>query len=227
VALGLVLVVGGGCTDRKSDQTPNGSTLHQLLTGESPEEDRSRWDRIYSQSGYVYGTDPSPYLVARLQGIAPGKALDIAMGEGRNGVFLAKKGFSVEGVDLSEVALKKAKRLARENGVTMVTTVADLTQYKVREKTYSLILMIDYFQRSLIPQIRKGLRPDGVFLLEGSCVRGEGSQGSTFIQDDGAQPLQCGEAATLLKDFSILHEEVGSDKSGPILRVTASLKRGN
>ena len=57
-----------------------------------------------------------------------GKALDLAMGEGRNGVFLATKGFQVTGLDISEKGLEKAQALAKAQGVTIETKVVDLDQ---------------------------------------------------------------------------------------------------
>ena len=99
-----------------------------------------------------------------------GKVLDIAMAEGRNAVFLAKKGYQVEGVDYSEVALRKAKLLARENRVEVGTINADLTTYQIKPDTYDVILNIDYLQRSLIAGIKKGLHKGGVVVFENDTV---------------------------------------------------------
>src|ERR671919_1464954 len=69
---------------------------------ESAETDKERWNEKYSGDTYRFGKDPIPYLVEQINRLPKGKALDLAMGEGRNGVFLATKGFQVTGLDISE-----------------------------------------------------------------------------------------------------------------------------
>ena len=64
---------------------------------EAAETDKERWNEKYSGDTYRFGKDPIPYLVEQISRLSKGKALDLAMGEGRNGVFLATKGFQVTG----------------------------------------------------------------------------------------------------------------------------------
>ena len=66
------------------------------------------------------------------------------MGEGRNGVFLATKGFRVTGIDISETGLKKAETLAKEQGVSIETQVVDLEQYQLSPETYDVIICTYY-----------------------------------------------------------------------------------
>lgn len=146
--------------------SPWGFNNYQKLTGDSAEEDRGRWDRLFSTENYVYGKEPSAFLREHLDLVPKGRALDIAMGEGRNAVFLAKRGFVVEGVDYSDVALRKAARLARENRVAIQTINADLTRYSIPKRTYELIVNIHFHEASLIPKIREGLKPGGVVVYE-------------------------------------------------------------
>ena len=102
-------------------------------TGES---DRERWDRKFAGSDFIYGTEPSPFLADNAELLpAQGKALDVAAGEGRNAVFLARQGLEVDAVDISEVGLDKARRFAVEAGVTINTIVADLKDYSSQPKT--------------------------------------------------------------------------------------------
>ena len=95
-----------------------------------------------------------------------GKVLDLAMGEGRNGVFLATQGFQVTGVDISERGLSKAKTLAADRGVPLTTVVADLESYAIPPNTYDVILCTYYLQRDLFPKIAKALKPEGVAIIE-------------------------------------------------------------
>ena len=95
-----------------------------------------------------------------------GKALDIAMGEGRNAVFLAKNGFTVDGCDISEIAIKKALDLAKENNVKVRAFVADLETYKLPQNTYDVIACFYYLQRDLVPQMKEALKPGGMIIYE-------------------------------------------------------------
>ena len=94
-----------------------------------------------------------------------GKTLDIAMGEGRNGVFLATQGFEVIGIDISEIGLNKAQALATEHGVTIKTQLVDLERHQFSEEAYDLIICTYYLQRDLFPKIVKALKTGGFFYL--------------------------------------------------------------
>ena len=68
------------------------------------------WDQKYAASSdYLYGKEPSKLLVDHMDLIAPGETLDVAMGEGRNAVYLASKDCKVTGVDFNETAVDRAK----------------------------------------------------------------------------------------------------------------------
>lgn len=129
-------------------------------------DERTAWDKTYLRKDYVFGKDPSEFLVKIIDQLPIGKALDIAVGEGRNAVFLAKKGFQVEGVDISVVGLRKAQKLAAENGVKIQTVNADLNKYKIQPNSYSVIINILYLQRSLFPEIKSGLKRGGMVVFE-------------------------------------------------------------
>ena len=103
------------------------------------ENDRKRWNKRYNTKEYIYGKDPIKFLQENVELLTKGKALVLAMGEGRNAVFLAKNGFDVDGCDISEKAVEKCEFLAWENGVTLNAFVADLEEYKIPAGKYDLI----------------------------------------------------------------------------------------
>jgi len=138
-------------------------TLEPVL---SAEEDKARWNKKYDTEKYIAGRDPIPFLQNHTDLLPKGKALDLAIGEGRNGVYLATQGFQVTGVDISEVGLKKAQALAAENGVTLTTMVADLEQYDIPPNTFDVIICTYYLQRDLFPKIVSALQPGGVVVIE-------------------------------------------------------------
>ena len=129
-------------------------------------KDKKRWNRKYDTEQYIFGKTPIAFLQEHVHLLPKGKTLDIAMGEGRNGVFLATKGFQVTGIDISETGLKKAETLAKEQGVSIGTKVVDLEQYQLRSETYDVILCTYYLQRNLFPQMIKALKPGGMVLVE-------------------------------------------------------------
>jgi tellurite methyltransferase len=135
-----------------------------LRPAEAAEE--ARWNKKYDTETYIAGRDPIPFLKDHLDLLPKGQALDLAMGEGRNGVYLATQGFHVTGVDISEVGLKKAQALAAEKGVTLITVVADLEQYDIPPNTFDVIICTYYLQRDLFPKIAAALKPGGVAVIE-------------------------------------------------------------
>ncbi len=130
------------------------------------EADKERWNKKYETENYLFGRDPIPFLKDHVDLLPKGAALDLAMGEGRNGVFLATKGFQVTGVDISEAGFKKARALASEKGVKLTTVVADLEQYTIPPSSYDVIICTYFLQRDLFPKITAALKPGGVALIE-------------------------------------------------------------
>ena len=173
----------------------------QKLTGDDADTDKARWDKLYSKhQGYVFGKDPVQFLVENLSSLPKGRALDLAMGEGRNAVYLAKKGFNVEGVDISDVALRKAKRLAQEQGVRIRTITADLNKYQIEQDSYDVIMDFYFLNRTLIPQIKNGLKKGGVVIFENYTkdqLKYDKTQNKTYL-------LELGELKELFKDLKII-----------------------
>lgn len=96
-------------------RTFNQSLIFLLVFGlmisiatEAHEIDKERWNKKYDSKSYLFGKHPIKFLYDHIHFLPKGRALDIAMGEGRNGVFLATQGFDVVGLDISEEGLKKS-----------------------------------------------------------------------------------------------------------------------
>jgi len=112
--------------------------------------------------------EPSPLLVENIRLLPPGRVLDIAMGNGRNTIYLARMGFDVWGVDISEEAVKTALERAGSAGVKINAQIADLEtgNYTIGENTYDVIICFNYLHRPLIPLIKNGLKKDGIILYQ-------------------------------------------------------------
>lgn len=132
------------------------------------------WNQRYSADSFFYGTAPNAFLLSQAHLLRPGqRALAVADGEGRNGVWLARQGLDVTAVDFSPVAVAKAGRLAAQCGVTMHHETADLFTWNWSENRYDVIVAI-FIQfaapagrRVLHDAMRQALKPGGLLLLQG------------------------------------------------------------
>lgn len=111
--------------------------------------------------------EPATFLTENFALLPVGRVLDVAMGNGRNAIFLARAGFKVEGVDRSPETVKVAIEAAKQAGVNIKAQVADLEgEYTIEENGYEAIICFNYLQRSLMPHIKAGIRPGGMVVYE-------------------------------------------------------------
>ncbi|HOP39943.1 MAG TPA: class I SAM-dependent methyltransferase [Geobacteraceae bacterium] len=133
------------------------------------EDNLLKWDARFRSEECVLGTSPSPFLVdnmALITSLVPGrKALDIACGEGRNCIFLAKQGFHVIGLDISEAGLEKGRQWMKRERVLVDFRPANLEIYEFSDR-YDLILNCNFLLRDLIPKSVHALSPGGLLLFD-------------------------------------------------------------
>jgi ubiquinone/menaquinone biosynthesis C-methylase UbiE len=132
------------------------------------------WNARYSTDDYIFGTAPNVFLASQAALIRPGmQALAIADGEGRNGVWLAERGAQVHAIDVSRVALGKARKLAAARGVTLEFEQADVLNWTWPEAIYDLVaaIFIQFVpppeRDRIIAGIRRTLKPGGVLIMQG------------------------------------------------------------
>lgn len=110
---------------------------------------------------------PADFLVDHVSLLPKGRVLDVAMGSGRNAIYLARLGYQVEGVDISAEALAAANAAAARAGVIIRSILADLEDgYRIAPARYDVIVCFNYLHRPLAPAIVAGLRPAGVLVYE-------------------------------------------------------------
>lgn len=183
--------------------------------------DQKRWDERFKGKEFTFGKEPNPFLRRHIRFLPKGKALDIASGEGRNATFLAQHGFDVDAVDISEMGLKKNRQLAKENGVRIHTFLADLNNFQIEKDRYDLIANFYFLKRSLIPQIKRGLKKGGriifeTYILEQRNIGTGGPKEAKYF-------LKPNELLRLFKDFRILFYREGIFKEGGRRKAVASL----
>jgi SAM-dependent methyltransferase len=134
------------------------------------------WNERFGEEDFAYGREPNEFLFEASGGIPPGPVLCLAEGQGRNAVYLATLGHEVEAVDQSAVGQARARDLARERGVDIGTTVADLKDFDLGLAAWSGIIL---FFCHLPPDLRRrihgrvpaALRPGGALILEAYTPR--------------------------------------------------------
>jgi hypothetical protein len=92
------------------------------------------------------------------------------MGLGRNAVYLARHGWTVDGVDRSLKAVQEAKALASQFGVRINAVVADLADYPIRPAHYDLICCFYFLDRRLLPMMAQGLKVGGAVLYQSVTI---------------------------------------------------------
>ena len=170
--------------------------------------DSEGWDRRYARRDLVWTSQANRFLVQEVDGLGPGRALDLACGEGRNAVWLAERGWEVTGVDFSKVGLEKARQLADSRGVQAAWIAADLLDYRPEPGAFGLVivfyLQVPAAERTPILQTAAtAVGPAGTLLLVG--------HDSTNIAEGDGGP----------QDPTVLYtaEDVSRDLEGTGLRI--------
>lgn len=132
----------------------------------------SFWNARYAGSEYAYGTEPNDFLVAQVAHFPLAlPVLCLADGEGRNGVWLARRGFDVTSVDVARQGIEKAQALAARAGVPLRTVCADVTRYEAGTDRWGAIVSIFLHlprraRAALHARCAAALAPGGVFVFE-------------------------------------------------------------
>ena len=141
--------------------------------------ERQLWDKRY-QAGLLFGTEPNEYLRSQAYRLKPGmKALAVAEGQGRNGVWLAQIGLDVLATDISPVGLASAESLAAERGVRIRTECVDLAAWQWPVAEFDVAVEIfTHFQALARSAVHEGmvraLKPGGLIIFEGFHERQAG-----------------------------------------------------
>jgi SAM-dependent methyltransferase len=180
------------------------------------------WEERYRSREHPnedFATAPAPLLARIAEPLPPGRALDLACGTGRNALWLAQRGWSVTAVDGAPSAIETVRRRARQLGLAVDTSVADLErgQFHIAPSSWDLICLCYYLQRDLFELAKRGLVPGGVVIA------------IVHLAAPGEQPtshrLGAGQLAACFQDCRIIHYYEGppSDPSHqrPVAEIVA------
>jgi len=166
---------------------------------------------------------PTPWLVDNFNSLPRGLALDVAMGNGRNAVYLATRGFDVDGVDVDPDVVAQARATARRFHAPIRAIIGNVEDgtYIIPIETYDAIVVFNFLHRPLFRDIKDGLKPGGVVVYQ------------TYLEDqikfgaprNPAHLLKSGELASVFSEFEILrvHERVDAAVPGGPLCALAGI----
>ena len=182
---GLFFVSSPGCTTLKTNPLMKHTRIilpvlalcfsfmsfsQSMTVEERNERIRERWNRsLVDNDRYVFNKQPNRLLTATVESVTPGKALVVAMGQGRNALFLAREGWEVTGVDLADKAIAYAEDEAKKQGVELNTVIESFETFDYGTEQWDLItwlyggcLGVDEITTTL----KKALKPGGLFVFE-------------------------------------------------------------
>jgi SAM-dependent methyltransferase len=166
---------------------------------------RSRWESRYASRGHERVRPPSVLLARHLAVLPRGRALDLACGDGRHALALARQGFAVDAVDIAFAALARLLAAAQAEALAVHPVQADLERFPLPVARYAAIVNVRHLQRTLYAPIRSALVPGGVVVFE------------TFLREQArfghpknpAFLLEPGELRAHFAGFEILEEAEG------------------
>lgn len=162
------------------------------------QKDKERWEEKY-KSGWrssLHKTLLDFYSLAQV-----GRALELACGTGENAIFLASKGFIVDAIDISCIAIEIARQEAKARGLNINFVCADLDHYELLEDSYHLVINFYYLNRDLCPKVVKALKVGGVLIFETY------NQKHTLVKKDFNPEylLKDGELLELFRDLEVIY----------------------
>jgi SAM-dependent methyltransferase len=170
--------------------------------------ERDKWDARYRDGAYESRTHPTALLEAWAPRLPRGRALDVACGAGRNALYLAELGYQVDALDISGVALDRARRSAEQRALNIHWQIADFDEdpaLVLPADRYDLIVWVRYVNPHLMPHLIARLRPGGHLVCEQHLVTAAGVAGPR----NAAFRLEPGTLRASAAGMIVLHDYEG------------------
>jgi SAM-dependent methyltransferase len=170
------------------------------------------WDARYNQSDQIWSGDPNGALVTEVADVPPGRALDVGCGEGADAIWLARQGWAVTALDVSEVALGRARKAAADLGVTVTWLHSGLEAADVAAGSFDLVsaqypALLKTDNRDAERALLGAVAPGGTLLVVHHAeFNSEEAKARGFDPADYLSPADI--AAALSDDWTIQTQEV-------------------
>jgi len=155
-----------GLQAQQAQQAPPAQPTRPPIT--DVEAQRQRWNRVFSEIPANIRTDATVFLVQTANELKPGTALDIGMGFGRNALYLARHGWKVTGVDVSDVGVEKARQQAAAEHLPLSAIRDDMCKFDYGHDLYDLVVFtyMGGEKQGMSDKITDALKPGGLLLIE-------------------------------------------------------------
>ena len=183
--------------------------------------DADAWDARYGAADQVWSLEPNQFVASELADLPPGTAVDLACGEGRNAIWLAERGWTVTGIDFSEVAVERARSIAGDRAVTWV--VGDALTVELPEADLALLAYLQLpagQRRTAVRRAFAALRRGGTLFVvaHDSTNLGEGTGGPQdptvlYTAEDVLADLE-GESFTVVRAERVPRTVTQDDEHG-------------
>lgn len=191
----------------------------------------SAWEEAYRSVESLWGFKPDRVLIEYASFVPKGNVLDLGIGEGRNALFFAKMGYEVEGVDISQNAIERCVKRAKNANLQIKAEVRDLREVDIPQGRYSLIIaawVLNFFKKTeveeIIRKIKNGLKKDGfvyigAFSLNDPCYERakknlEAVAENTFYSKKRGSFIHYftkEEILSLFSDFKVIYHAEGTE----------------
>jgi SAM-dependent methyltransferase len=164
------------------------SVLERLTRERRAELHPFFFDRTYTSPEPRFNTQPNRLLAETVRGLAPGRALDIHMGQGRNALFLAARGWDVTGFDFSAEGVRVAREAAARAGVRLTALVARHEDFDFGVARWDLLLMSYTWvplREPYVTRIVNSLAPGGVIVFEHMMEQSAGEHAAPWLPRPG------------------------------------------
>jgi SAM-dependent methyltransferase len=141
----------------------------KLILENRPSLEADYWDRFYLDPASKVNRGPNAFLVEVVRGHRPGVALDYAMGEGRNSIYLAQLGWEVWGFDPAAAAVRLANQRASALGLTLFTASVADDQFVFGQNRFDLILFSWAMPLVPVERVLAALKPGGMVVMEAAA----------------------------------------------------------
>jgi SAM-dependent methyltransferase len=163
---------------------------------------RVMFNNIYKTTNPGFATQPNALLVSTVEGRKTGRALDVGMGQGRNSVFLALKGWDVTGFDMSDEGIATARKNAESAGVKLnaIRETEDAFDYGTGQWDL-IVFMYEPFpvtSAAYVERLRQSMRPSSIIVIESFREEEE-------VKSRPSTAIDPGRLLTAFRDFRLLH----------------------